>query len=561
MTINPYLRMAGMVALVYLALNAILYWRFRTRIMAKIFAAILPWPAAAILAGFVVGRQGLDLLNLVGMGVVAAGFTLFALIVLYRLIVEPMQRTRAAFQQLAAGDVDVNLPVPSDDEIGEMVEAGKQMTAYFRDMAEAADRIAAGDLSATISAHSKRDRLGIAFRNMTTDLREVVTGITVSAGNVIHSSGRMHEGADQTGEASQQIAEAIRQVAQGTTEQANSVTQVMDDMKRLSEEIGQVDRGAQDQVQTVERASNVVKQMNQVVDQITQDAHEAAEVSDGASHASQEGAVAVASAIGDMGTIEDTVGDVAQKVQALGRHSAQIGEIVQVISEIADQTNLLALNAAIEAARAGEQGRGFAVVAEEVRHLAERSQAATQEIAALVTTVQQGTDAVVRAMDQTVQRVAQGTQSVETTGEALGGIQSAVQQAQVRVREIAAMAQTLAESNRQVIAAMEEVSSVAEENRLAADQMTTRSDQVSEAMQGIAAISEENSAAAEQVSAATEEVTSQVQAMQQESQALDSLAQEMQVVVARFRLGEGVTVSSSIPYPRLQITTERSATG
>ncbi len=545
MTINPYLLMTGMVVAVYLGLNAVLYWRFRTRIMAKIFAVILPWPAVAILAGFVVGRQGLNSGNLAGMGVVAAGFTGFALIALRRMIVEPMEQVRATLQQLATGNVGVGLPPPSDDEIGEMVAAGKQMTAYFQNMAAAADRIASGDLSATVSAHSEQDQLGIAFHNMTVGLREVVAGITASAGNVIGSSGRMHAGASQTGDASQQIADAIQQVAQGTAEQADSVTQVMDNMQHLSEEIGQVDEGSQNQVRTVEQASNVVEQMNRVVDQIAQNAGEAAAVSNEATQASHEGAVTVASAIGDMGTIEETVNDVAQKVQALGKHSTQIGEIVQVISDIADQTNLLALNAAIEAARAGEQGRGFAVVAEEVRHLAERSQTATKEIAALVSTVQKGTDGVVAAMNQTVQHVTQGIESVEITGEALSGIQTAVQQAQQRVRDITGMAQTLADSNGQVIDAMEAVARVAGENRAATGQMSARGDRVAEAMHGIAAISEENSAAAEEVSAATEEVTAQVQAMQQESQAMNALAQELQVVVARFQLGEETGTSTA----------------
>ena len=538
MITNPYLLMTAMVVAVYLGLNAVLYWRFRTRIMAKIFAVILPWPAVAILAGYVVGKQGLNVGNFVGMGVVTAGFTGFALIALQRMVVEPMEQTRAAFQRLAVGDVQVSLPPASNDEIGAMVEAGNQMTRYFQATAQVADRIASGDLDATIEARSNRDQLGMAFRNMISGLREVVAGISNTTGRVISSSDRMHNGAGQAGDASYQITEAIQQVAQGTAEQANSVTQILGNMQHLSEEIEQVDQGAQDQVQTVEQASRIVEQMNQIVDQITREADEAAEVSDKAGHVSQEGTMAVAGAIGDMGTIEETVNDVAQKVQELGQHSAQIGEIVQVISDIADQTNLLALNAAIEAARAGEQGRGFAVVAEEVRHLAERSQKATQEIAALVSTVQKGTDGVVAATDQTVQRVAQGTAGVETTGEALSGIQSAVQQAQQRVRDITGMAQTLADSNRQVTEAMEMVARVAGENRVAAGQMNTRGDQVAEAMQSIAAISEENSAAAEEVSAATEEVTAQVQTMQQESQSLNALAQELQVVVARFQLGE-----------------------
>ncbi len=544
MTTNPYMLMTGMVVAVYLGLNAVLYWRFRTRVMAKIFAAILPWPAGAVMAGFVVGRQGLNVYSVAGMGVVAGGFTLLALFILQRIVVEPLGQTQAAFHRLAGGEMAVELPTPGDDEIGALVEAGHNMVSYFQATAEAADRIAAGDLSVNVAPQSDRDRLGIAFRDMVVGLRKVVQTIAGTAGKVSTGSERLHQGAEQSSDATRQIAEAIQQVAQGTAEQSNSVAGAMENLKVLSAVVSGVDEGAKRQAQTVDSAADVFQQMSEVVEQATVGAAEAAKSSDIVERVARQGAKAVAGATGDMVTIEETVSDVATKVQELGDHSSQIGEIVETISEIAEQTNLLALNAAIEAARAGEQGRGFAVVAEEVRHLAERSQKATGEIAALVTTVQQGTEVVVRAMDQCVQRVAEGTQSIEATGQSLGDILSAVHDAQEQVGNIAALAETLVGSNQQVIDVVAEISTVASENRAAADSMASSSSQVSEVMQGVAAIGEENSAAAEEVSAATQEVTTQVMAMQQESQSLDAMAQDLQVVVARFQLGEAERSSS-----------------
>jgi methyl-accepting chemotaxis protein len=119
-----------------------------------------------------------------------------------------------------------------------------------------------------------------------------------------------------------------------------------------------------------------------------------------------------------MDMIEETVNSSATVVSALGERSDEIGRIVETISALSSQTNLLALNAAIEAARAGEQGKGFAVVADEVKKLAEQSRIAAEEIAKLITFIQEETSKAVESMNNGKDKVNVGSEAVRASGRA-----------------------------------------------------------------------------------------------------------------------------------------------
>ncbi|WP_430537210.1 methyl-accepting chemotaxis protein [Pseudomonas syringae] len=138
--------------------------------------------------------------------------------------------------------------------------------------------------------------------------------------------------------------------------------------------------------------------MTTSVADVAQNTEGAALAADEANTASRNGLRIMYQAHSTIQALAEEVEVSAQKVQALALHSQSIGGVIQVISTIADQTNLLALNAAIEAARAGEQGRGFAVVADEVRTLASRTQASTEEIRNIIQQLQSATDVAVQQM-------------------------------------------------------------------------------------------------------------------------------------------------------------------
>ena len=213
--------------------------------------------------------------------------------------------------------------------------------------------------------------------------------------------------------------EELRVLVGRINDASTRVTQATEIARKTSAELL---AAAAKQGEEINLAGNSVLTMAESMKAVSGHASQSAQVARSSLEAADKGTAAVQDSIRSMNAIRDQIQETAKRIKRLGESSQEIGEIVELISDITEQTNVLALNAAIQAASAGEAGRGFTVVAEEVQRLAERSGEATRQISALVKTIQSDTQDAVSAMEQSTQGVVEGARRSDTAGQALSEI-------------------------------------------------------------------------------------------------------------------------------------------
>ena len=339
-------------------------------------------------------------------------------------------------------------------------------------MVTVTQRVADGDLQqidALVEQYGGRDEIGqlaYALNGMIGSLRRLVGEIHETSANIGAASGQIAEAAEQSGNATNQVAQTIQQVSSGVQDQATQLTNITTEMDNLK--------------QAGRRVSEASTETGRVA---------------------KNGAEVINETLTGMQVVRKNVSEAAQQVRLLAERSNAISTIAISIAEIADQTNLLALNAAIEAARAGEHGRGFAVVADEVRKLAERSSTATQDIAKIITEVQQHIATTIATMETGVSNVEDITVRSGEAGQALQGILDTMQDVIVQAQAVAQGAE-----------------------------------RATQAVSSAASVSEENSASAEEVSAAAEEMAAQVEETVASTQILNTLAEQLRETVGVFTM-------------------------
>lgn len=353
----------------------------------------------------------------------------------------------------------------------------------IKEMAVIAQQVADGNLTVQVQQASGKDELGIladSFRKMLNSLRTLIR---------------------QTGQASEQVAASSEQLtasAQQSAEAANNVAQ----------SIQQVALGSEKQVSAVNETSAIVQEISATMEEVAATAGEMATLSAQTAKAALEGKQSIDTAVSQMDAVSKGSRQAQVAADELKISSAQIGEIVGLISTIAGQTNLLALNAAIEAARAGEQGRGFAVVAEEVRKLAEQSETAAHQIKGLVEKNHGSIGNVVGAIDVAIRDITQGVNLVTVAGSNFAAINNQISQVTEQVDIIAKAVNEAALGSQRIVGSIKDVE----------------------------ILSRDAAAESQNVSAATEEQSASMEEIAASSQALAKLAEGLQLSVSKFRI-------------------------
>lgn len=335
-------------------------------------------------------------------------------------------------------------------------------------------KLSGGDFTITVPANflQRKDEIGQlanGINALINSVRGLLQQITESAEQVASSSEELTASAQQSAEAANSVAQAIQQVAAGSEHQVKAVNVTTDNINEISSNM-----------------ENVAKTAGDI-----------AGLSTSTAQAALEGKNSIDVAVKQMAEVDKGSRQAQIATEELKGSSAQIGEIVNLISTIAGQTNLLALNAAIEAARAGEQGRGFAVVAEEVRKLAEQSETAAHQIKELVNKNHGSIGNVVLAIDNAIRDINQGVGLVNVAGENFATINLQIGELAKQVAIIAQAVTEMADGSKQVVGAIKEVGSLSQNAAAEAENVSAATQEQSASMQEIAAASQELSKLAE----------------------------------------------------------------
>jgi methyl-accepting chemotaxis protein len=423
----------------------------------------------------------------------AIGFGLFMAVGTAKSITEPLQHLITVAQEIGnSGDLDQNIDIHRNDEIGTLATTFNNMVAYLKEMASVSMAVAEGDLAVEVTPRSKRDTLGNAFVRMSHGLQEIVRSTRDSASQVSAGSNQVAGAADESAKVSVQASSAIEEVTSTMHEMSINVQNVVKNTQVQASSVAETSASIDQMVTSIQRVADTAKVLLDIANRSREEV--------------VTGIQTMEKTTDGLNRTNRAIQSSAEIINILGHRADDIGKIIEVIDDLAEQTNLLALNAAIEAARAGEHGLGFAVVADEVRKLAEKSTQSTKEIADLIQSIQREARQAVENMEHSTRIVEEGLSLGNDLGSALHKISDVVTEVYKFSQEIGAAtneqsvgSSQIAKATNRLTEITQEISSAVEEQASGAQAVVRAMDKMRELVQQSASSSTELSAAAEQM--------------------------------------------------------------
>ena len=430
-------------------------------------------------------------LMLVVIGVLGLA-TLLGLLI-SRGIARPLNSVVQNLQEIAEGEADLTktLLVTARDEVGLLAGSFNKFITRLRDMVQRT-RATADSLSASTksirSKFAEVNRGAIEQTNALESSLQSVTEIGNSADDIADNVSTLVASVQQSAAATHELESTNLSISEQTEELFRIITGIYSSIHDLSSSNEQINSNIGELSNSAKETSVSVEHLEQATSAIEASAMQTSQLAQQAVAQSLEGKAAVQDTIRGISGLQQLIEQTHLAIQELGARSDAIGNIVNVIAEIADQTNLLALNAAIIAAQAGEHGQGFAVVAGEIRNLAERTSISTKEIAEIIESLQQGTTAAVTAIEAGSIRAHQEVDRSHAAGEALEKLYNSSLNSTEQITSIAQETQNQSEENRKITQAVIGITRMLEQIAAAISQQTVSTRNLSNAAESMKSI-------------------------------------------------------------------------
>lgn len=386
-----------------------------------------------------------------------------------------VRRIMDLFGEIGLGNFKARGQVLSRDELG-------TMTSSLNSMLD--------NLLPLLQTREERDSMQASVMKLMDEVSGLAEGdLTVRAEVTADITGAIADGFNAMAE---QLSVVVRDVKEATLKLSATTSEVSTTAEKLVETSGE-------QAAKVSDAMASVSELVSSAQLVSDNAAQSATVSEKSTENAKEGAKAVEDTNKAMASIRDNVQETARAIKRLGESSQEIGNIVQIIDDISERTSILALNASIQAAMAGDAGRGFAVVAEEVQRLAERSTNSAKQIDTLVKNIQDEINEAGTSMEESIQRVVDGSKLADGAYKKLQEIESVAERLSGLILSISNVAKQQTEVSESIAKTMGEVGEISSDTA-EATQMT------SVAMKELTRISDELRASVEIFKVGDEEV-------------------------------------------------------